>query len=58
MAKEIKRTEQQIQEDKVNRVMNIVAQKAAFFRANPHRFAEVLGIHLKLFQKILALLKN
>ena len=53
MAKEIKKTEQQIQEDKVNKVMNIVANKAAFFRANPHRFAEVLGIHLKLFQKIL-----
>lgn len=34
--------------------METVARKAGYYRWNPHRFvSEVLGIHLKLFQKIL-----
>ena len=34
--------------------METVARKAGYYRENPHRFvSEVLGIHLKLFQKIL-----
>ena len=34
--------------------MEVVIKRAAYYRANPHRFVEeLLGIHLKLFQKIL-----
>ena len=34
--------------------MAIVAKKAAFYRANPHRFCEdYIHFHLKWFQKII-----
>lgn len=49
-----KLTDSQIQQDRTNTIMNIVAERASYYRANPHRFAEeFLGIQLKLFQKIL-----
>ena len=50
-----KLTDEQIKQDKTNHIMNIVAKRAAYYRANPHRFVEeYLGIdYLKLFQKIL-----
>lgn len=48
-----KKTEEQIRQEKTSLIMNTVAKRASYYRANPHRFAEVLGIHLKLFQKIL-----
>jgi len=49
-----KKTVQELAQDKERKTMNIIAWKASFYRANPHRFVEeVLGIHLKLFQRIL-----
>lgn len=49
-----KKTDQQIKQDRTDKIMNIVAERAAYYRANPHRFAEeYLGVKLKLFQKIL-----
>ena len=49
-----KKTEEQIRQEKTSLVMNTVAKRAAYYRENPHRFAEeVLGLNLKLFQKIL-----
>lgn len=49
-----KRSDKKIQEDRTEQIMNLVARKAAYYRSNPHRFAEeVLGVRLKLFQKIL-----
>ena len=49
-----KRTDQEIQASKTEALMNMIARRAAYYRANPHRFAEeFLGVHLKLFQKIL-----
>lgn len=34
--------------------MQTVAFRCGYYRENPHRYAEeVLGVHLKLFQKIL-----
>lgn len=40
--------------DKNERLMYTIANRAAFYRANPHRFAEdYLGLTLKLFQQIL-----
>ncbi len=47
-------TDEEIQRQKANKTLETVAWRASFYRANPHRFAEeFLGIHLKLFQKIL-----
>ena len=53
MAKNNK-TDEQIRQDKTDRIMNIVAERCAYYRANPQRFCEeFLNIKLKLFQKIL-----
>ena len=48
-----KLTMEQLEERKTQKTMRTVARRASYYRENPHRFAEVLGIHLKLFQKIL-----
>ena len=54
MADTKKKTVQELAQDKERKTMNIIAWKAAYYRSNPHRFVEeVLGIRLKLFQKIL-----
>ena len=54
MAEQKKKTVQELAQDKEQKIMNIVAWKAGYYRSNPHRYVEeVLGIHLKLFQKIL-----
>lgn len=53
MAK-VKKTNAEILESKTESVMNIIAERASYYRANPQRFVEeFMGIHLKLFQKIL-----
>lgn len=49
-----KKTALEIANDKANKIMEIVAWRCAYYRANPHRFVkEVLGLNLKLFQQIL-----
>lgn len=49
-----RKTDKEIQQAKTEQLMNIIAERASYYRANPHRFVEeFLGIHLKLFQKIL-----
>lgn len=51
---EKKKSVQEIAQDKEQRIMETVAWMAAYYRANPQRYVEeVLGISLKLFQKIL-----
>ena len=48
------KTQHQIEKDKEQKIMETVAWRAAYYRANPQRFvSEFLGIHLKLFQRIL-----
>lgn len=48
------KTVKEIEQDKAQRLMNTVAWRCAYYRENPQRFvSEVLGINLKLFQKIL-----
>ena len=48
------KTQSEIEKDKEQKIMETVAWRAGYYRANPQRFvSEVLGIHLKLFQKIL-----
>jgi len=48
-------TDKQIQQDKTDKIMNIIAERAAYYRANPQRWVEdfIPDLHLKLFQKIL-----
>lgn len=54
MIEQNKKTVQEIEADKAQKIMETVAWRAGFYRANPHRFVEeVLEIHLKIFQKIL-----
>lgn len=49
-----KKSVQEIARDKEQKIMETVAWRAGYYRKNPQRFvSEVLGIHLKLFQKIL-----
>lgn len=44
----------EIAQDKEQKIMETVAWRAGYYRSNPQRFVEeVLGIHLKVFQKIL-----
>lgn len=52
--KENKKSVQEIAQDKEQKLMETIAWRAGYYRANPQRFVgEVLGIQLKLFQKIL-----
>lgn len=50
-----KKTDKQIHDDKSKKIMNIVAERCAYYRANPSRFIEdwIPGLHLKTFQKII-----
>lgn len=49
---ENKRTEQEIAQEKANRVMQGVAKWASFYRANPQRFVkDYLNVELKMFQQ-------
>jgi len=46
-------------ETRESRILDGVNAWAAFYRANPHRFAEdYLNVHLRLFQKILLFMMN
>lgn len=53
MAKSNK-TDLEIKQDKTDTIMQIIAERCGYYRANPQRFCEeFLNIKLKLFQKIL-----
>ncbi|MBQ0035587.1 MAG: terminase family protein [Firmicutes bacterium] len=48
------KTQIEIEKDKQERIMETVAWRAGYYRANPHRYvSEVLGLSLKWFQQIL-----
>lgn len=50
----ILKTQAELEKDKEQKIMETVAWRAAYYRNNPQRYvSEVLGITLKLFQKIL-----
>ena len=50
----VSKTVKEIEQDKAQKLMNTVAWYCAYYRANPQRYvSEVLGIHLKIFQKII-----
>ena len=49
-----KKTEQEVINEKSDKILRIAAERCAYYRANPQRFCEeFLGLHLKLFQKII-----
>lgn len=50
-----KLTDEEIKRNKTDSIMNIIAERCAYYRANPHRFAEdfIPGLKLRIFQKIL-----
>lgn len=49
-----KMTAKEIEQSKSEKTMAVVAWRAGYYRANPHRFAkDFLGLDLKIFQKIL-----
>ena len=50
-----KLTETEIQKNKTDSIMNTVAERCAYYRANPQRFVEdfIPTLKLKIFQKIL-----
>lgn len=51
---EKKKSQREIEKDKEQKIMDTVALRAAYYRANPQCFVEeVLGISLRTFQKIL-----
>lgn len=48
------KTQTEIERDKQQKIMETIAWKAGYYRANPHRYvSEVLGLSLKWFQQIL-----
>lgn len=48
------KTQTEIEKDKQQKIMETVAWRAGYYRANPHRYvSEVLGLSLKWFQQIL-----
>ena len=46
MASERKMTDKEIQQSKADKMMHTVISRASYYRANPHRFVELMGIHL------------
>lgn len=48
------KSQTEIEKDKQQKIMETIAWKAGYYRANPHRYvSEVLGLSLKWFQQIL-----
>jgi len=48
------KTQEELDLEKFNRTMQVVARRVGYYRANPQRFVkEFLGIELKWFQKII-----
>ena len=59
VAAKAQKTEKEYRDERLGRVMDGVACWASYYRANIHRFcADYLGLHLKLFQKILIYMMN
>ena len=54
MARQKNLSDKEILQDRTDAIMNTIAERCSYYRANPQRFVqEFLGINLKLFQKIL-----
>ena len=54
-----KKSQRELEEDRARKVMTTIANRASFYRANPHRLADdYLNIKLKRFQQIVLWLMN
>ena len=54
-----KMTDAELYAENERRLMQTIAQRASFYRANPHRFAkDYLKLNLKLFQQIIIVMMN
>lgn len=54
-----KKSQKELEEDRARKVMTTIANRASFYRANPHRLADdYLNIKLKRFQQIVLWLMN
>ena len=59
MAENKKMSAKEVANSKAEKLMDTIAFRASFYRANPHRFvADYLGINLKIFQIILLYMFN
>lgn len=54
-SKKRKITDEEIKQSKTESLMSLIAERCAYYRSNPHRFAEdfIPGLKLRIFQKIL-----
>ena len=58
-SKRRKMTDAEIHMESERRLMHTIAQRASFYRANPHRFAkDYLNLELRLFQQIIIFMMN
>lgn len=54
-----KRSQKELDADRTQKIMQTVADRASFYRANPHRFAaDYIDIRLKRFQQIVIWMMN
>ena len=52
-------TVEDVKRERKRKIMQVIAVRTAYYRANPHRFAkDYLGVSLKLFQVILLYMMN
>ena len=60
IARNKRKTTKEVEQEELQRVMNTVAERAAFYRANPQRFVrDYLGItNLKWFQEVILWMMN
>ena len=55
----LRKTAEEVANDKATRIMNAVATRCSFYRANPHRFCkDYLNLNLHPFQIVLLYMMN
>lgn len=53
-SKRRKKTDAELREESQRHLMELIAERASFYRANPHRFAkDYLNLDLHIFQQII-----
>lgn len=58
-SKRRKMTDAELYAENERKLMQTVARRASFYRANPHRFAkDYLNLELRLFQQIIIFMMN
>ena len=58
-SKRRKKTDAELREESQRHLMELIAERASFYRANPHRFAkDYLNLDLHIFQQIIIFMMN